>query len=321
MTHTKTYERMWIPALAAMLLGAATTVATAQPLLPQDIEFRTGKGGMQSGVRCAAPKVSRAERESVDRRLRAARNGNANKGPKQPTPTPTPPPNYSRGPNGEIPVVVHVVYKESKRGGREGYVEPWQLEAQIDVLNDAFTGSGFQFYLAGAEWTNNSKWFGNCYNYSTEYEMKQALAVDPAHVLNVYTCKPQQGILGYAYYPWTFDEADVRHGVVALHASLPGGTAAPYDEGDTVTHEVGHYLGLYHTFEGGCGDPGDYVADTPAEASPEYYCAEERDSCPAPGLDPVHNYMDYGDDACMDHFTGGQVTRMQTAVSVYRPSL
>jgi hypothetical protein len=151
--------------------------------------------------------------------------------------------------------------------------------------------------------------------------MKQALAVEPTHVVNLYTCKPGQNILGYAYYPWTFSETDFRHGVVVLHASLPGGSAAPYNEGDTVTHEVGHYLGLYHTFEGACDDPGDYVADTPSEASPDYYCEAGRDSCPAVGLDPVHNYMDYGDDLCLDNFTAGQVSRMQSSVQVYRPSL
>lgn len=310
---------IWLVGLAVVFLTPRAYADPPARMPAPDIQFRSESGDMQDGVRCAAPPVSRAAKAAAEARLAAAAAG---KGRKTPTPTPTPnPPGYGRGPNGEIPVVVHVVYKETKRGGREGDVEDWQIEAQIDVLNQALQGTPFQFYLAELERTKNNQWYGNCYNTTTEYEMKQALAVDPAKVLNVYTCKPQQGILGYAYYPWSLPEADVRHGVVALYSSLPGGTAVPYNEGDTVTHEVGHYLGLYHTFEGGCAEPGDYVDDTPAEQSPDFYCSEGRDTCPSAGLDPIHNFMDYGDDLCLVEFTAGQVSRMERAVSVYRPSL
>jgi hypothetical protein len=151
--------------------------------------------------------------------------------------------------------------------------------------------------------------------------MKQALAIDPATTLNIYTCEPSQGILGYAYYPWSYPEDSFWHGAVLLYSSLPGGGAFPYDEGDTGTHEVGHYLGLYHTFEGGCSEPGDHVGDTPAEASPAYSCPIGRDSCPAAGVDPIHNFMDYTDDACMFEFTAAQGVRMQDAVATYRPTL
>jgi hypothetical protein len=113
------------------------------------------------------------------------------------------------------------------------------------------------------------------------------------------------------------------HGVVFHYASVPGGAFTAYNEGETLTHEVGHYLGLYHTFEGGCSAPGDYVDDTPYEASAYTGgdCSLQRDTCPAAGLDPISNYMDYSYDRCMTNFTTGQKNRMQAITPQYRPSL
>ena len=101
-------------------------------------------------------------------------------------------------------------------------------------------------------------------------------------------------------------------------AALSGGRAVGYNLGDTVIHETGHWLGLFHTFQGGCGPQGDLVADTAAEAEPSFYCETTRDTCTAPGRDPVRNFMDYSLDRCMSLFTPGQVRRMDAAYEKWR---
>ena len=212
-----------------------------------------------------------------------------------------------------ISIAWHVVHRSNGTGN----VSNGMIQDQLDVLNDAFASSGYSFYTGSLDRTANDSWFNDFLRY--EGTIYRNLAIDPAHNLNIYISNIPY--LGFAYLPGSFSESDVYNAVVVLYSSLPEGGEYPYDEGDTATHEVGHYLGLYHTFDGGCGSGGDRVADTPAESSPAWGCPAGRNTCSSPGLDPIHNFMDYTDDSCMYEFTPGQATRMDQQVSAYRPSL
>ena len=217
-----------------------------------------------------------------------------------------------------VDVYFHVIRDNSGNGD----VTDGQIADQMAVLNAAFAGTPYRFRFPDPEYSpdriNHSTWYNNCYG-SAEAEMKEVLRQGDATDLNVYTCKPSGGILGYATFPSSYPSRPLLDGVVILNESMPGGDAVPYHLGDTATHEVGHWLGLYHTFQGGCTNSGDYVGDTAAEQSPAYGCPIGRDSCKRyAGVDPIRNFMDYTDDACMNEFTPGQAQRAYELSSVYR---
>ena len=159
-----------------------------------------------------------------------------------------------------------------------------------------------------------------CITGKDEYKYKARLRKGGKNALNIYV-NQAKGYLGYAYYPSKAMAGSVLDGVVVFYRSLPGGGLFPYHLGDTLVHEVGHWLNLPHTFANGCKSPGDFVDDTPFERKPAFGCPIGRDTCKGPGydgLDPIHNYMDYADDACMDHFTAGQIERMFASYDLYR---
>lgn len=228
-------------------------------------------------------------------------------------------------PPGSVTIQVYFHVINRGQGIANGDVPDEQIAAQIQVLNAAFSGTTggvdtpFRFALAGTTRTTNSTWYMMSPGSVAETQAKTALRQGGAMALNLYTANPGGGLLGWAAFPWDYAARPTNDGVVLLFSSLPGGTAAPYNEGDTATHEVGHWLGLYHTFQGGCSKTNDEVSDTPAEREPAYGCPPDTtDTCRAAGLDPIHNFMDYTDDACMYQFTAGQSARMDAKSYQYR---
>lgn len=215
---------------------------------------------------------------------------------------------------GTIPVVFHVL-----QDGDRGFVSRDTIDRQIEVLNASF--APVRFSLAEVNYIDNAYWFRMfpLLNLS-EWSCKAALQWDPRVYLNVYTCLPYADLLGWAYFPFMAEWIPSLDGVVIDYRSMPGGTAFPYHMGITLVHEIGHWAGLFHTFQGFCGGIGDAVDDTPSQLTASRGCPIGRDSCPGqPGLDPIHNFMDYSDDACADHFTPGQFERMMLQLQVYRP--
>jgi hypothetical protein len=220
-----------------------------------------------------------------------------------------------------IPVVVHVIQENSTRAG--GNIPDSMINQQISVLNDSYNGgtvggaaTEFTFTLQSINRVINPSWYPIVYQSNTERQMKNALRQGGDGTLNMYLGALSDDLLGWATFP--SGNINSRDGVVVLGESLPGGTASPYNLGDTATHEVGHWLGLYHTFQGGCRGQGDQVSDTPAEASPAFGCPNGRNTCSSPGNDPITNFMDYTDDSCMFQFTPGQASRMLQQWNAYR---
>ena len=215
-----------------------------------------------------------------------------------------------------VQVAFHVIYASNGAGN----ISNDMIIDQIEVLNDAYAPYDIVFTLVSVDYTMNDSWYNDMEQYESAY--KQQLHVDPVHHLNIYTGN-MPGLLGWSYMPYSWPENSYMHGVCLLYSCLPGGTAYPYNAGDTATHEVGHYLGLDHTFRNGCSVNNDYVDDTPQENDGNnIYSCNNTDTCPNdPGMDPVHNFMTYTDDACLNQFTDGQGERMENMIATYRPGL
>jgi hypothetical protein len=244
-----------------------------------------------------------------------------------------------------VPTYFHVIHSGTT-GKQYTYASnPAYIQNQIKAINFGFRGlvnpaftpypsrsyprytamdsdSKIQFCLAGTTATDNASWYQD----KNEIAMKTALKKGGAESLNVYV-NTAAGYLGYAYFPESNDF--LQDGIVILNDSMPGGSAAAYNEGDTLTHEAGHWLELEHTHEYGCSGPGDYMnlaspstnysSVKACESTSTFGCPVNLNNCVGDGgNNPIHNFMAYSDDNCMDQFTPGQKMKVQQAWETYR---
>lgn len=226
---------------------------------------------------------------------------------------------YNPGATITINVWVHQI--QNKRGTL-GVLNSSQTPSQIASLNAAFSSLGVQFVLAGTTLSKNNNWYNDTGTYYN------TLARDVTRNLNIYT-NTASGNLGYAYVPSGGGVVGNKWDRVVIYYRAfgnPGTYGAPYNQGDTTVHEVGHYLGLYHTFQGGCAaasgcsNNGDLICDTNPEGSPNFSPCTRSSACGA-WLDPTTNFMDYSDDACMFEFSSNQKNRMRCTLANYRTLL
>lgn len=255
-----------------------------------------------------------------------------------------------------IPVVFHVIYSINANA-----VPSSRLQSQIDVLNEDFSrtnsdagntpaafqgvaaNTNIQFCLATQDPNGNASTgitrtqssHANTSFPGGEASLKAVIQWDPTQYLNIWVVENiSGGVLGYAAFPASLPFDPQLDGVV-LDEAYTGrnSSGAPFNLGRTATHEVGHWLGLLHTFSNGCAgmtqstcnSQGDRICDTPPTSGSNFGCPSTQNTCnetfPSNQNDMTMNYMDYVNDACMNMFTQDQADRMNFYLNTTRTAL
>jgi hypothetical protein len=235
-----------------------------------------------------------------------------------------------------VKVQIHLIHGSHKRERAIG--RKAARRKVFAILQNAYNGGesassepmGVVFRLKRITISKNDRWYHARPMSSADVQMKNRLHRGGATTLNIYVNKPKGSgaglLLGYSRFPWQYRHHKKLDGVTINVRSLPGGTAWGYNLGDSVVHETGHWLGLWHTFQGGCDGPNDGVADTPAEKNPygNFDCVNQANLCNPDDVlvngyfDPAYNFMEYTKDACMQMFTAGQHERVSRMFATFR---
>ncbi|RHZ43344.1 uncharacterized protein CDV56_100567 [Aspergillus thermomutatus] len=241
----------------------------------------------------------------------------------------------------EIETWFHIVSGETDAD----LVTDEMITLQLHYLQKAYENAAISYQLQGVTRHVNKTWARN----GDDLAMKNALRKGGYSTLNVYfqtNLQPPSptdvasgtsevddrhaynsdlatpSVLGFCTLPDPSINASSprvsysKDGCNVLAKTMPGGPMTHYNRGGTAIHEIGHWNGLLHTFEGeSCSEDnaGDYIADTPQQSVPTDGCPSQKDSCPeSPGFDAIHNFMDYSSDDCYASFTSNQLKRMRS---------
>jgi hypothetical protein len=207
----------------------------------------------------------------------------------------------------KIKVYFHVI---TNKKGDKGKLTDSQIDKQIDILNQKFADALFTFELIRTKPSADDTWFKMGKKSWAEADAMKTLGIKEKHVLNIYTAE-LASTRGWAVYPWDFSPSPCyRDGVVVRYSTLPYGDDTQFNLGMRVVHEVAHWLGLLHTFQDSCSEPGDYVDDTPPQYSEGGNCDSPLKDCHNQDSLPASNPMDVVIDKCVGEFTPQQLKRM-----------